>query len=163
MSLVVQLRAGSGRWTTYSLRSRIKAFYVYGHEFYSVAIKTGSPLVKYYLIGHAFELFLKTYLLYSGKSASTLKSRPLGHNLRMLFEECVTRGLADHFQVSVELKSDVTAFTDVYATKKLEYFSLFDLIDPPSLPDMSRLCRFVALLDRKLLVIVTPRTQEHSR
>ncbi len=158
MNCVVQLHVGPGRWSTYSLGLRIDAFYRYGHEFHRVAIKTGSPLVRYYLIGHALELFLKAYLFHRGMTASTLKKRDFGHNLKRLLDECVRCRLTDHFRVSLRLQSDIAVFTDIYASKKLEYFSLLDVFVPPRLPHMLRLCRFVALLDRELLGIIASGT-----
>lgn len=82
------------------------------------------------------------------------KSRAFGHNIAKLLGESVNRGLDQHFRISRELELDISRFSSLYNSKSLEYFSLLHLFVPPKLPDMSRLSRFVALLDRKLLKIL---------
>jgi hypothetical protein len=80
MPRVIQIRASmsTGSWTKHSLRLRNLAFYKYGHEFLDTAKKTGSPLVRSYLYGHALELFLKAYLFDRGMTHS--QARSFGHN-----------------------------------------------------------------------------------
>ena len=68
-----------------------------------------------------------------------------------LLDESMKKGLGQHFKISPELKSDISQFGSLYKSKTFEYFSLLHILVPPKLPDMSRLSRFVALLDRKLL------------
>jgi hypothetical protein len=137
-----------GKWSKHSLLLRIVAFCQYGHQFHHAAQKTGSPLVRSYLCGHALELLLKAYLFGCGMTDS--QSRAFGHNIAKLLGESVNKGLDQYFRISPELKFDISRFSSLYNSKSLEYFSLLHLLVPPKLPDMSRLCRFVALLDRKL-------------
>ncbi len=156
MARIIEARMSGGKWSKYSLQLRIIAFHQYGHQFRHAAQKTRSPLVRSYLRGHALELFLKAYLFGSGMTDS--QSRAFGHNIAKLLGKSVDKGLDQHFRISPELKSDISQFSSLYNSKALEYFSLLHLFVPPKVPDMSRLSRFVALLDRELPKIIASDT-----
>lgn len=133
-------------WTNYAKRRRNKIFFAYGLEFLRVAQKTGSPLVQAYLLGHALELLLKTYLLDRGYPATKLKSE-YGHRLSKLLSECCAQGLDKHIRISPQLKGDLDRFSDLYASKHLQYFSILYLVTtPPVMPDRRRIARFTRTL-----------------
>lgn len=142
--------SGPTFWTDSARGERDKKFYIYAHEFHRAALKTGSPLVKAYLLGHALELFLKTYLLTHGIEERDLKNKEFGHRLAKLLGESRRLGLDRVLRVSPELVADITAFGRVYGAKDLEYFSILHLLVPPRLPNLRRLVRFAQSFDKKL-------------
>jgi hypothetical protein len=151
MSPTLQLKtSGRGFWTDHARRERNLGFYVYGQEFYRSALKTGSPLVKAYLLGHALELLFKTYLLTCGAGEREL--RGFGHDVQRLLKECRAAGLNDLLRVSSELEADLGQFSAFYKQKDLEYFSILHLLAPPRLPPLTRLVRFAGLFARRLKV-----------
>ena len=123
----------------------------YAEEFYHAAIKARSLPVRAYLLGHAVELYLKTYLLNCGMKLTPLTKRPYGHDIARLLDECIRHCMVKDFRISPELKTDISRLSIVYASKGLEYFSLTFLFVPPNLPRLDRIQRFVAQLDRKML------------
>ena len=144
------MAATGGQWTTYALGIRNRASYLYAQEFYRTAQKAGSPLVRAYLIGHALELFLKTFLLTTGMKTSELKQRKYGHNLVALLEESKTRGLANALHISPKTELDIHALNEVYP-EKLRYFSLLYLFIQPTIPVLARLFRLAKSLEAVLL------------
>src|SRR5687767_942943 len=135
MSPKLPLKAsGRGFWTDHARRERNIAFYVYAREFYRTSQKTGSPLVRAYLLGHALELFLKTYLLACGVEERDL-AKKFGHRLDKLLTSAKVYGLDHVVPVSPQLVADMTAFSHVYGAKDLEYFSILHLVAPPRLPN----------------------------
>jgi hypothetical protein len=137
------------RKTDYTRRLEAWAVYAYGAEFLRVATKAGSGLVRAYLFGHALELLLKAYLLSRGKTPSQLRES-FGHNLAALLSEAKQSGLGNLISISPQLEEDLKAFSEVYASKRLEYFSTLDLLAPWRLPEQSRLARFVRGLAKQL-------------
>jgi hypothetical protein len=156
MAHIIQIRLSGGRWTKYSFQLRIDALHEYAHQFFRAAQKTGSPLVRSYLCGHALELFLKAYLF--GRGMTDSQARAFGHDIAKLLEEAVKKGFDRHFRISSRLKSEILEFSSLYKSKTLEYFSLLHLLRSPKLPDMSRLFRFVASLDHKLPKVIASDT-----
>jgi hypothetical protein len=57
------------------------------------ALRQRPSLVSYYLLGHAIELALKSYLFARGLSLDDLRSRKYGHKLDVLLTECRRRRL----------------------------------------------------------------------
>jgi hypothetical protein len=135
-------------WTHYAKNVRNKIFLGYGAEFLHVAKKTGSPLVKAFLIGHALELLLKTYLLSTGLGERDMRVR--GHNLTKLLTECDQKGLGQLVRLQPELFKDVTTFNSLYQNKLLEYFSIIYTVAPLRLPDTRRIQRFCDQLQKSL-------------
>ena len=150
MSRIVQM-AGVGHPTKHALKIRRIGMCRYAEEFYHAAVKTRSLPVRAHLLGHALELYLKTYLLNCGMKLTKLKSRRYGHNIASLLDECLRHGIERDFRISPELRTDINRFSVVYASKGLEYFSLTFLFVPPKLPRLDRVQRFIAQLDGKML------------
>jgi hypothetical protein len=148
MATVVQL-TGTASLTAHGRRLQRAGMYGYGREFYRTAMKTGSLPVRYYLLGHALELFLKTFLLNRGFKMSVLRFKPYGHDLSRLLNESVSEGIAQHLAVSAELIQDLDKFSKLYAGKDFEYLPSFFLLISPELPDMRRIQRFAARLNEK--------------
>ena len=140
--------AGPGQWTPYAKRERLKAFFLYARDFRCAGQKTGSILVRAFLLGHALELLLKSYLLYSGYGEKRIKA--LGHNLDRVLSECLKNGLEEHLKVSREVQADLHLFNQAYSSKALEYFSILYILAPPQLPPLTRLTRFAASLEKAL-------------
>ncbi|MBU4118362.1 MAG: hypothetical protein KJ555_06360 [Proteobacteria bacterium] len=78
-------------------------------------------LVAYYLLGHAIELALKSYLLVRGLSPNDLRRWAYGHKLDVLLAECRRR----RFGIAVKLTPPelklIQHFSEIYAGKELEY------------------------------------------
>ena len=141
--------AGPGRPTRYALSLRNYATYRYAQEFYRAAQKAGSPLVRGYLLGHALELFLKSFLLKAGVKASVLKSRKYGHNLVQLLAEAKANGLSGHVHISPAAEADLVSLNAVYP-EALRYFSLSQLFVAHTIPHLARLFRLAQSLNAKL-------------
>src|SRR6266404_1949810 len=135
MSRIVQI-AGIARPTKYALKIGRIGMYRYAEAFYRAAVKTGSLPVCAHLLGHALELYLKTYLLNCGMKLTPLK-RYYGHDIARLLDECIRQGIQKDFRISPELRTDVTRFSFVHASNCLEYFSLTFLFVPPELPRLN--------------------------
>ena len=148
MGKVIKLQAVGGRLSNDAKRIRLEAFYGYAREFHCAALKTGSLLVRAYLLGHAIELYLKTFLLSEGAGEKKIKG--LRHNLILTLDTCEKHGIANIARVSGQLRSDLTSFNKAYSSKALEYFSVRHLLVPPSLPPLQRLIRFAKVLERQV-------------
>jgi len=148
MRRVIHLKASGGIWTDYAKKKRNAVFLAYAREFLQAALKTGSPLVRAHLLGHALELMLKTYLLTVGFGERQIKK--LGHNLSRALTESRVVGLEKVVRVSPELETALRDFSSVYAAEAFRYFSILYLLSPPRLPDLRRLFRFARTLDREL-------------
>jgi hypothetical protein len=151
MARIVQISAtGPGQWTRYALNQRKRAIYVYGQEFLRAALKTGSPLVRAFLLGQALELLLKAYLLNSGLTSTRLMRRPFGHNIARLLAEANDHGLGSVARVSAQTAKDITVFSEAYAGKVFQYFSILHLLAPPKVPQLNRVLRFTRTLEERL-------------
>lgn len=83
---------GKGQWSAYALSLRNFATFRYAQEFHATAQKTGAPVVRTYLLGHAIELYLKAFLLRAGLTSTALRSKKnYGHNLDKLLTEAKKR------------------------------------------------------------------------
>jgi len=69
----------------------------------------------YYLYSHAMELTLKGFLRAKGMTATEVKSRKLGHNLLVIWEACIARGLTLN-PLARAIIADVLRLLDPYAT-----------------------------------------------
>jgi hypothetical protein len=143
--------ASVARPTKFALKIRRIGMCGYAEEFYHAAVKTGSLPVRAHLLGHALELYLKTYLLNCGIKLAPLRRRPYGHDIARLLDECIRHDIEKHFRISQELRREIRQFSVVYASKGLEYFSLIFLLVPPKLPRLDRIQGFIAQLDGKML------------
>jgi len=130
-----------------------QAFFHFGEEFHSVALKAGSPLVRAYLLGQALELYMKTFLLASGTTTRDAKDK-YRHNLVKLLKAAEAAGINAHVRVSQQLREDIEALNALYATKALQYFSLIHVFHKPSLPDLARLFRAARSLRRELPKVI---------
>jgi hypothetical protein len=148
------IKSNKMKLSKYSLCVYRKGMYAYGHEFYSLARKTRRLPVKSYLLGHALELFLKSFLMKMGLNIKDLKSRTLAHNLERLFEESLNHDIRDCFYISDQLKADITSFSRLYAAKGYEYFPIWVWIFGLQFPNTVRLFRFAKQLDKKLPAII---------
>jgi hypothetical protein len=149
MARIVHMSTGPGRWSTHALSLRNFATFRYGQEFYRTAQKTGSPMVRAYLLGHALELFFKSYLMKMGLTTTTLKRKPYSHDLVKLLAAARANNLESIVHVSPELEKSTAELAAVYP-ETLRYFSLLDLFGPPRLPSLVRLFRFAKALNEGL-------------
>jgi hypothetical protein len=141
--------SGVGKPSRHALRIRNAATYRFGKEFHKTALKAGSPIVRAYLLGHALELYLKTYLLLSGASTTELKKR-YGHNLVSLLNAARKVGTGSEFpHVSLAADRDIALLLAVYP-EKLRYFSLASLFVPPTLPALGVLFKLARSFDSQL-------------
>ena len=154
MGRVIHLKTkGKARLSNYSRRVRRLGIYAYGHEFYDMARKTRRSPVKSYLLGHALELFLKSFLMKKGWKLEDLK-KDFGHRIDRLLKEACKHDIADYFRISDELKADLALFSKLYAGKDYEYFSILAWIFRQKHPETRRLFRFAKQLDEKLPAII---------
>jgi hypothetical protein len=149
---IIQI-TGVGVWhpTKHTLRIVRVGMCRYAEEFYRAALKTRSLPVRAHLLGHALELYLKTYLLNRGIKLAMLKRQPYGHNIARLLDACIEHDLGKDFRISPELIAEIRSFSIVYTSKGLEYFSPLFLLAPPKLTRLDRIRRFIAQLDAKML------------
>ncbi|MGD8787182.1 MAG: hypothetical protein PVJ60_07145 [Phycisphaerales bacterium] len=127
--------------------------YIYGHEFFEISRKTKRSPVKSYLLGHALELFLKSFLMKKGTSIKKLK-KTFSHNIDRLLKESLKHDIEDCIHISDELKADIASFSKFYSAKHYEYFPILPWITSQQLPKTIRLSNFARQLDRKLLAII---------
>jgi len=153
MAHIVKLK-GKAKLSSYSLRMYLIGMYAYGHEFYDISRKTKKSPVKSYLLGHALELFLKSFLMKKGLSIKQLKSRRFSHNIDRLLKESLKHDIEDCFHISDELKADIISFSKFYSAKFYEYFPIVAWITCIQQPKTVRLFRFAKQLDTKLPAII---------
>lgn len=79
------------------------------------------PLPKYFLWSRTIELFLKSYLLAEGVSATELKSWKYGHDLLKLYNEARRRGIDILIGTSREDTAIVRILNLDYFSKRFEY------------------------------------------
>jgi len=139
----------SGAWTKYALKLRTRAMYGYAVEFHTAALKTGSPLVRAYLLAQTLELYLKSFLLSRGVTSGELKTA-YGHNLTRLLADARKRGLHQLTTVSSATESALSGLDTLYRSGRLRYFTLLVLVSPSVMPDFRRLFRFAQTLRKNL-------------
>ncbi len=91
-------------------------------------IRVNYTLVTFYLLGHAAELLLKSYLFQHGVSLEDLRKK-YGHDLGLLIEKARSKGLP--LSVSTEY---LQSFASAYARKRTEYRRKQELHLPPPVP-----------------------------
>lgn len=117
---------------------RVSAFgtWRYSREFLEGATQvkapTAGPLeelsfqystVAYFLVGHAIELALKSFLLCRGMCPKKLASREYGHRLNVLRAEASRRKLGMEVVLTRQEKATIDYFANTYASKNYEYFA----------------------------------------
>ena len=140
---------GKGQWSAYARRVRDFATYRYAQEFNATAKRTASPVVRAYLLGHAIELYLKSFLLRAGLPSTLLKSKKYGHNLGVLLTEAKSREIERLIRISPQIIEDLTKLDALYP-ESLRYFSLLHLLRQPTIPRLARLFRLANLLSKGL-------------
>jgi hypothetical protein len=88
-------------------------------------LRLNVSLVTYFLLGHAGELLLKSFLFRHGVSVDDLKHK-LGHNLAELIRRARTLGLPESV-----LLTHLQELSKNYAPKNTEYRQLVDTSYPP--------------------------------
>jgi len=146
---VIRATTGVARPSKHMKALQRQAFYRFGEEFHTVAVKAGSPIVQAYLLGQAIELYLKAFLLASGARTTEVKDK-YRHNLVKLLKGAEAGGISVHVRVSAELREDIATLNALYATKALQYFSLVHVFHTPTIPDLARLFRFAKALRKGL-------------
>ncbi|MGB8274286.1 MAG: hypothetical protein WCF16_03340 [Alphaproteobacteria bacterium] len=76
--------------------------------------------VTYYLLGHAIELVLKSFLLSQGKSLKILKNH-LGHNLSCTLEMAMAQRNNGVNACIAEYRSKIELLNQYYSAKHFEY------------------------------------------
>ena len=74
----------------------------------------------YYLMCHAIELGLKSYLVQHGYTLEELRKKPFGHNLCSILAETEKCGIDSSF-VAPSLHSAIVYLNDLYMGKMFEY------------------------------------------
>lgn len=149
MARIISASIAKGKWSAYAKGLRNVATYRYAQEFHATAKKAGSPVVRAYLLGHALELYLKSFLLCAGLTSTVLKSRKYGHNLDRLLAEAESHGIEKLVRISPQMTDDLTKLNALYP-ESLRYFSYFHLLMQPKIPALARLFRLTDALCRRL-------------
>ena len=97
-----------------------------------------SPIVGYYLCGHAVELALKSVLRLHGESNASLKT--ISHNLVCALEKATAHPQKHCF--STKLSQAVEMLNPYYSTKALEYY------DKPALMTLPELRKLVPIVKK---------------
>lgn len=82
-------------------------------------------LVTFYLVGHAAELLLKSFLFKHGDTIEDLRKR-YGHDLKLLVKRARLKGLVSSISTEHILK-----FASIYTRKRTEYRQTRELRFPP--------------------------------
>jgi hypothetical protein len=105
----------------------------YAQDFYDAAVAADkvlgirpgyeiiAPVPVMYLVGHAIELALKSYLVSSGVSLNDLKSRAYGHNLVVCLAKAESLGLVQLVALTSADREVLRVLNDLYSTKQLNY------------------------------------------
>jgi hypothetical protein len=103
----------------------------YAYEFFEAAVVVDeeighrpgfeivAPIPAMYLVGHAIELTLKSYLVHCGVSLKGI--RDLNHNLVACFEKAKELGLLNHATFEGPEEGAFEILNGLYSTKQLEY------------------------------------------
>lgn len=149
MARIVTAALDKGQWSAYARKVHDFATYRYAQEFHATAKKAGSPVVRAYLLGHAIELYLKSFLLSAGLTSTLLKSKKYGQNLGVLLTEAKNHGIETLIRVSPQMAEDLTKLDSLYP-ESLRYFSLLHLLTQPTIPPFARLFRLANSLSKGL-------------
>ena len=94
-----------------------------------------APVPVMYLVGHAIELGLKSYLLHHGVTLDELPKRKYGHNLEKCFKKAKELGLSQIVSFEDGEVEGMRVLNELYCTKQLNYiesgakqFPVFGLI-----------------------------------
>lgn len=106
----------------------------FSQQFLAAALKVQRPalteretlvqrpsLVAFYLVGHAIELALKSYLIARGLTVEDLRGRKYGHKLNALLAECRKRRIGLAVKLSAKDLQTIRGLNETYAAKELEY------------------------------------------
>lgn len=83
--------------------------------------KAPSDDPTYYLLGHAIELALKSFLRAKGKSLDELKGKGLRHDLSAALKQAEAFDLRAYVDLSTEQKAAIRVLSVYYVDKEFEY------------------------------------------
>lgn len=152
--VITEKLSGPMQPSEYTLRVHRVGMCGYAREFFEIAKKTRVSPVKYYLLGHALELYLKSFLMKQGVPLSTLKKKPYSHNISRLLAEAKAKGIERHFRISPELVTDIDEFSSFYAAKGYEYFPIVVWMFRRHVPKADRVSAFATRLHMRLPEII---------
>lgn len=89
------------------------------------ALQTNCATVTYFLVGHAAELLLKSFLFSHGDTIDDLRKR-YGHDLGRLVKRARIRGLPE-----IVITTEIQKFSGAYNKKRMEYRKRTMLQLPP--------------------------------
>lgn len=133
--------------TATAKRIRKIAMVRYAQEFHQAARKSGSPIVRAYLLGHALELYFKAFLVDDVFAMRDLKKKTIGHNLKRLMDEFLASDVGPSVHISQKTAEHLLELNKVYP-ENLRYFSLTFLFVPPTIPRLDKLFRLADGLSR---------------
>jgi len=73
--------------------------YHHGFQILTERTEPGLSYPAYFLLAHAVEVILKSYLAAKGVTKRELRQKPYGHDVDYIFSECERRGLVVHDQL----------------------------------------------------------------
>jgi hypothetical protein len=128
MTRPIELRGTAKLPSRDSVRRQLsRGLFHLGVQFIAAAyeLKNKDPLrtVRTYLVGHATELFLKSFLLTKGVSPKKVREK-YGHNLEKLLEAALAHDFAEICPISREVRAQLKALNGLYQGKQFEYFDL---------------------------------------
>lgn len=101
----------------------------YLNAFSLVQGKSKTGFVEYFLIGHAWELYLKARLILAGYSVDALR-HGYGHNLESLYGACIS---VEKMDIDSNLLLQIEVINKYYCSKKFEYPGVNGLLELPGL------------------------------
>jgi len=75
----------------------------------------------YFMIGHSYELMLKSFLLTKGIGLETLRKKKYGHNLLKLFKSSMKYKEFKEFKEIEDIESNINMYYEYYKDKDFEY------------------------------------------
>jgi len=98
-----------------------KDFKRYAELIFKNKINGAGSRPLYFMIGHSFELILKSFLLTKGIELKTLKKNRYGHNLLKLFKLAMKYKEFQEIPGIKEIESRVDSLSAYYEAKDFEY------------------------------------------
>jgi hypothetical protein len=80
-----------------------------------------APAPVLFLVGHAIELSLKSFLLTRDVTLEALRSRDYGHQLHRCLRKAKELELLDLVEITTDENDALTLLDDLYASKQLQY------------------------------------------
>lgn len=148
--------SGTARPSSIAVNLSPYGFYHFAKEFYqaskAITITDGASPVKLYLIGHALELYLKSYLLVKGVQKADLKKK-YQHNIEKIWSACKVEGLLSIITIEPGIDAEIKSFNGFYQSKSLEYFTIATVFIQHKTIAVSKIIKLIEELETKIEIL----------